>query len=68
MSIKEALVRLLKVKSIISITLIGAFIALAFIGDITGEQVNNLALMVVSFFFGTQTGKKGIENNESKGE
>lgn len=68
MNIKEALVRLLKVKSIISITLIGAFIALAFVGDITGEQVNNLALMVVSFFFGTQTGKKGSESNESKSE
>ena len=58
MNIKEALVKLLKVKSIISIALIGAFIVLAFIGDITGEQVNNLALMVVSFFFGTQSVKK----------
>jgi uncharacterized membrane protein len=68
MSIKEALVKLLKVKSIISITLIGAFIALAFTGDITGEQVNNLALMVVSFFFGKQSAKKGTDKNESKSE
>ena len=57
MNIKEALIKLLKVKSLVTIALITTFCVLAFTGVITGEQVNNVALMVVSFFFGTQAEK-----------
>ena len=64
MTIKEAFVNLLKVKSIISVSLIFAFIALAFLGEVSGEQVNNLALMVVGFFFGTQAEKKTSKPTE----
>lgn len=58
MNIKEALVKLLKVKSLVTIALIVTFCALAFTGVISGEQVNNVVMMVVSFFFGTQAEKK----------
>lgn len=64
MNIKEALVKLLKVKSLITIALITTFCALAFTGVITGEQVNNVALMVVSFFFGVQSEKRNTEKSE----
>lgn len=57
MNIKEALVKLLKVKSLVTIALIVTFCALAFTGVISGEQVNNVVMMVVSFFFGTQAEK-----------
>lgn len=57
MTIKEALVKLLKVKSLVTIALIVTFCALAFTGVISGEQVNNIVMIVVSFYFGTQLEK-----------
>lgn len=65
MNIKEALVKLLKVKSLVTIALIVTFCSLAFTGVISGEQVNNIVMMVVSFYFGTQLEKK---ENKSEGE
>ena len=64
MNIKEALVKLLKVKSLVTIALIATFCSLAFTGVITGEQVNNVVMMVVSFFFGMQSEKRNAEKNE----
>ena len=55
--LKEALVKLLKVKSLVTIALTATFCALAFLGVVTGEQVNSVFLMVASFFFGTQAEK-----------
>lgn len=66
MNIKEALVKLLKVKSLVTIALITTFCALAFTGVITGEQVNNVALMVVSFFFGTQAEKASSKTDKEE--
>lgn len=66
MNIKEALVKLLKVKSLVTIALIATFCALAFSGVITGEQVNNIVMIVVSFYFGTQIEKSkggGVSGN-----
>lgn len=57
MMIKEALVKLLKVKSLVTIALTITFSVLAFLGVITGEQVNNVFMIVVSFFFGSQVEK-----------
>lgn len=59
---KEALVKLLKVKSLVTIALTATFCALAVTGVITGEQVNNVFMMIVSFFFGTQ-----LEKNNKQG-
>ena len=64
MTIKEALVKLLKVKSLVTIALTATFCVLAFLGVISGEQVNNVFMMVVSFFFGTQAEK--IVNKSGK--
>lgn len=63
MNIKEALIKLLKVKSLVTIALIATFCSLAFTGVISGEQVNNIVMVVISFYFGTQ-----LERNSTKGE
>ena len=64
MNIKDALVKLLKVKSLVTIALIATFCGLAITGVITGEQLNNVVMMVVSFFFGVQSEKKNTEKTE----
>ena len=57
---KERFAKLIDVKSIVTLLLTGTFIALAFMEIITGEQVNNVFMIVISFFFGVQTAKKNI--------
>lgn len=64
--IKEALVKLLKVKSLVTVALIATFCALAFTGVITGEQVNNIVMIVVSFYFGTQVEKANSKVNKEE--
>ena len=61
---KDAFVKLLKVKSLVTIALTVTFCALAFLGVISGEQVNNIFMMVASFFFGTQLEKQRSDKNE----
>ena len=54
---KEKLAKLIDVKSIVTLLLTASFIVLAFRSVITGEQVNNVFMIVISFFFGTQATK-----------
>lgn len=64
MTIKEKIAKLIDVKSIITILLTITFISLAFLGVVSGEQVNNVFMMVISFFFGVQSTKiKGGDSN-----
>ena len=60
---KEAFIKLLKVKSLVTIALTITFCTLAFLGVISGEQVNNIFMMVASFFFGTQLEKQRGDSN-----
>lgn len=48
---------LLSVKSIVTIVLTVMFTVLAFRGDITGSDFLTIFLMVISFYFGTQSQK-----------
>lgn len=48
---------LLTVKSIVTITLMAVFASLALRGDITGQDFLTIFLMVISFYFGTQSKK-----------
>ena len=61
--LKEAIVKLLKVKSLVTIALTATFCTLAITGVISGEQVNNVFMMVASFFFGTQLEKQRGDSN-----
>lgn len=60
-TIKEALVamitNLLKVKSIVTLTLTVVFSVLAVKGVISGEQFMTIFTVVISFYFGTQAQK-----------
>lgn len=54
---KEALVKLLKVKSIVTIVLMGVFSYLAIINRISGEQFLTVFTTIIAFYFGVQTTK-----------
>ena len=58
---KELIARITKlidVKSIMTLLLTIAFVLLVFRGVIDGDKFETIFLMVVSFYFGTQTEKK----------
>lgn len=68
---KETLVKraakLLSVKSIVTIALTAVFTVLALRGEVTGQDFLTVFLMVISFYFGTQSQKnegQGKENAE----
>lgn len=58
MEIKNALVNLLKVKTIVTLIVVLVFAVLALRGDITPDNVQNIVLIVVGFYFGTQHERK----------
>nr|WP_303820975.1 hypothetical protein [Ruminococcus flavefaciens] len=55
---KTALIRLVKVKSIVTILLTITFCYLAIQGDINSEQLLTIFTTVIAFYFGTQTVKE----------
>lgn len=52
------LAALLKVKTLVTLTVMAVFAALALGGSIDAEQVMVILSMVISFYFGTQHEKK----------
>ena len=59
---KEALTRLIKVKSIVTIMLTAVFCVLAWKGAVTAEQFVTIFTTVIAFYFGTQSNKKDGES------
>ena len=60
--------KLIDVKSIVTFVLTGVFAYLSIIGVISEEQFLTVFTMVISFYFGTQEGKKEAqEGNEKEG-
>lgn len=53
------LTNLLKVKTVVTLVVIGVFATLALSGNISAENVMVVTSMVVSFYFGTQHEKQG---------
>ncbi len=60
---------LLSVKSLVTLILTVIFAAMALRGDITGKDFLTIFLMVVSFYFGTQSQKTqdAIDNKQEAG-
>ena len=56
-TILKRLAALLSVKSIVTLVLTGVFAFLAIIGTVTGSDFLTIFLMVISFYFGTQSQK-----------
>ena len=55
--LKKRLANLVSVKSVVTIVLTVVFAALAWRGDISGGDFLTIFLMVISFYFGTQSQK-----------
>lgn len=58
MEILKNIANLIKVKTIVTLVVIGVFAVLALRGDISPDNVMIIISMVVSFYFGTQHEKK----------
>ena len=56
---KNKLINLLTVKSIVTIFLTAVFCILAYRGDIDSDQYLTIFTTVIAFYFGTQHEKKG---------
>lgn len=55
---KEKLVKLLTVKSIVTLILTAVFAYLAVVGDVTSGDFVQIFLIIIGFYFGTQHEKK----------
>ena len=58
MNITERLAKLIDVKSISTLTMVGVFASLSITGDISSEQFLTIFTTVIAFYFGTQAAKK----------
>ncbi len=56
---KSKIAKLINVKSIVTITLTAVFSALSLKGKITPESFLTIFTVVIGFYFGTQSEKKG---------
>ena len=63
--LKDAVVNLLKVKSVVTIILTLVFAYLSIIRVISGEQFLTVFSIVIAFYFGTQY-QKGQNNNANE--
>ncbi len=52
------LANLVKVKTIVTLVIVAIFCVLALRGDVSPDNVQDIVLMVISFYFGTQIEKK----------
>jgi hypothetical protein len=55
----EKLAKLIDVKSISTLTMVGVFAFLSVAGEISAEQFLTIFTTVIAFYFGTQSAKKG---------
>lgn len=60
-NITKNLAALIKVKTIVTFVVIVVYAVLALRGNITPENVQNLTMVVVAFYFGTQLDKGNTE-------
>lgn len=58
---KNKFAKLIDVKSLVTLALTLLFFILAFKGDIP-QEVQNIYLMIIAFYFGTQHAKKDVED------
>ena len=59
--LKERLAELIKVKTIVTLTVMLVFLILSLKGTIGADQVMIVISMVISFYFGTQHEKKNTQ-------
>ena len=54
----DRIAKLIDVKSISTLTMVGVFAFLSVVGEISAEQFLTIFTTVIAFYFGTQAGKK----------
>ncbi len=54
----KQLLKLVDVKSVVTIAMSGAYIVMSLRGDITAEQFQSVFVTVIAFYFGTQYEKQ----------
>ena len=64
----DRIAKLIDVKSISTLTLVGTFVFLAVTHEISGEQFLTIFTTVIAFYFGTQSGKPRKANVEKSVE
>ena len=57
-ALKKSLANLLKVKTLVTLMVVGVFSALALRGDLAADDVKDIVYIVIAFYFGTQHEKK----------
>lgn len=66
MTILKRIAKLVDVKSIVTFILTAVFAYLSVKGTVSGQEFLSVFIMIISFYFGTQAGKK--EEKEEKEE
>ena len=64
MTIIKRIAKLIDVKSLVTFVLTGVFAYLSVKNVISGDQFLTVFTMVVSFYFGTQTGKREAKEEQ----
>lgn len=65
MEILKNIANLIKVKTIVTLVVIGIFAVLAIRGDITADNVMIVVSTVIAFYFGTQVEKNDPNNGSA---
>lgn len=55
---REKLAKLIDVKSLSTLTMVGVFAYLSVSGELSAEQFLSIFTTVIAFYFGTQAGKR----------
>lgn len=63
---KNKLAKLIDVKSIVTFILTGVFAYLSIIQAVKADQFLQVFIMIITFYFGTQVGKKEIEEKNKE--
>ena len=66
MTIIKRIAKLIDVKSLVTFVLTAVFAYLSIMGTISGQDLLQVFLMVISFYFGTQSGKKEKETEHDE--
>ena len=56
---RERIAKLIDVKSILTLVFAGVFSFLSITGKISGQEFLTIFTVIISFYFGTQSAKKG---------
>ena len=68
MGILDRIAKLIDVKSMSTLTMVGVFAFLSVTGEVTSEQFLTIFTTVIAFYFGTQAGKSRQANVEKSVE